>query len=44
LRWVYQTANFILNLQTREERIAAYRAKQGKNVKYYDAYGWPEQF
>ena len=44
LRWISETTNFILSLQTREERIAAYRAKGGKNVKYYDTYGWPEHF
>ena len=44
LQWVWDTANFILGLQTREERIAAYRAKEGKNLKYYDTYGWPEHF
>lgn len=44
LRWISETANFILSLQTREERIAAYRVKGGKNLKYYDTYGWPEHF
>ena len=44
LRWVEETARFTLSLQTREERIRAYRLKGGENVKYYDAYGWPEHF
>ncbi len=44
LQWVWDTANFIRSLQTREERIAAYRLRDGKNVKYYDTYGWPEHF
>lgn len=44
LRWIEETAHFTLSLQTREERIASYRAKAGKNVTYYDAYGWPEHF
>lgn len=44
VRWVTDTARFTLSLQTRDERIAAYRAKGGENVAYYDAYGWPEHF
>jgi hypothetical protein len=44
MQWVWDTANFILSLQTREERIAAYRAKEGKNLKYYETFGWPEHF
>jgi hypothetical protein len=44
LRWVVETARFTLSLQTRDERIQAYRLKGGENVKYYDTYGWPENF
>lgn len=42
--WICETAHFIRTQQTREERIAAYRAGEGKNLKYYDTYGWPENF
>jgi hypothetical protein len=44
LQWIHHWAHIYLNSTTREERIAHYRAKQGENVKYYDTYGWPEQF
>ena len=37
MRWVSETAHFTQAMQTREERIASYRA-------YYDRYGWPEHF
>ena len=44
IRWVTETARFIRSFQTREERIIAYRLKEGENVRYYDTYGWPEHF
>lgn len=44
MRWVSETARFTQALQTRDERIRAYRLKAGENVKYYDTYGWPEHF
>lgn len=44
MRWLHGAAYFTLSLQTREERIRAYRLKAGENVAYYDAQGWPENF
>ncbi len=38
LQWVWDTAQFILSLQTREERLGTCRAKEGKNLKYYETY------
>ncbi len=40
--WLEQQASFLRSIQTREERIRCYRAKGGKNIKYYDENGWPE--
>lgn len=44
LTWVEETAFFILSVQTREERIAAYRIKSGKNVRYNDRFDWPDHW
>jgi hypothetical protein len=44
LEWIEHWARIYRNSITREERIAAYRASEGKNLKYGDTYGWPEHF
>lgn len=44
LHWVVEVNHFLRLVQTREERINAYRLKAGKNLKYYEQFGWPEQF
>lgn len=42
LRWLEDYMVFIAQVQTREERIRMYRAKGGKNLKYYEENGFPE--
>lgn len=44
IRWVEVWARIYRNSTTREERISHYRLKEGENVRYYDAHGWPEHF
>jgi hypothetical protein len=42
LNWVLEHMKFMRAVQTREERIRMYRAKGGKNLKYYEEHGFPE--
>lgn len=42
LKWVEDYMTFLAKVQTREERIRMYRAKGGKNLKYYEENGFPE--
>ena len=42
LNWVAEVDAFLRAVQTREERIAAYRLRAGKNLKYYEENGFPE--
>jgi hypothetical protein len=37
LEWVWQQMKFLRAIQSRDERIRTYRAKGGKNLKYYEA-------
>ncbi|HRO41955.1 MAG TPA: hypothetical protein PL009_03935 [Flavipsychrobacter sp.] len=42
LNWILENMKFMRAIQTREERIRMYRAKGGKNLKYYEEHGFPE--
>lgn len=42
LDWILAHMKFLRAVQTREERIRMYRAKGGKNLKYYEENGFPE--
>jgi hypothetical protein len=42
LSWVLENMKFLRAVQTREERIRSYRAKAGKNLAYYEEFGFPE--
>jgi|GEM_PF-6201930 len=42
LQWVSEVNHLLRSVQTREERIAAYRLRAGKNLKYYEENGFPE--
>ncbi len=42
LDWILGQMKFLRAIQTREERIRMYRAKGGKNLKYYEEHGFPD--
>jgi len=42
LNWVLETMKFLRAVQTREERIRSYRARAGKNLRYYEENGFPD--
>ena len=42
LDWILENMKFLRAVQTREERIRMYRARGGKNLKYYEAHGFPD--
>lgn len=44
MEWLERWMLIYRNSTTLEERIDDYRRKQGKNLRYYEEYGWPEQF